>query len=169
MSYKELYENVKCIIENDINNEFINVSVNSKENIVNTLKEISNSYKGKFYIYNLKYKLDLYETYIIDFNDLKFGFVFTIYEENNEYKIKVTPLDYEYLIDISDFNYDKLSYLIDVFYGSMLNCFSNVAMNTEQFNYEFILLKKFNRNIIDENIYIKDIKDIYNYLNIFKN
>ena len=47
----------------------------------------------------------------------------------------------------------------------MLNNFTKLSCEIDQFTYELILLKKFNKIILDKKLILTDITDIYKYLN----
>lgn len=166
MSYKTIYKDFTKIIQS-INDNVMIYNEFNKVKIINEIKNLSELYNGNFNIYNLEYKCDLYETYIIDILKYNIAFVFTIYEKDGFLKIKLTTLDYEYLLYIS--NYEEESYLIDIFYGSMLNVFTKISCDIDQFTYELILLKKFNKEFINEKIVINNISNVYDYLNIVNN
>lgn len=144
MTYKELYKNLKSNINR--NSYLESIKYGFITNIEEYLKIVANDYKLEYLTYSLEYKKDIYTTYILESRILCCSFVITLKETNiEEYDFYITPLDYEYIHYSTNNSKDCL---IDVFYGSMINSFGKLAIELDEFNYEYILLRKFKKELL---------------------
>lgn len=161
LSYKKLYNELKLNINQKSYEECFD---NNGRRM--SLKEyftfVSNCYNLNYFSEELEYKKDIYTTYVLDCRVLCCAFVITLKEINiNQYEFYITPIDYEYIHYTTNTSKDCL---IDVFYGSMTNCFGKLAIELDEFNYEYILLRKFKKELLTKPMFISNIEDVYKYL-----